>query len=148
MEWQTVKRTGKIFIGPPQVEQTGSDPYWVLDILNLEPEHMGPATTEYRAEIGIYRVAKPPTGKAGDEAKLAVLSPLFDVRTWATDLIELGYVLEPRSLDIQIDRDSDEQQIVAAMTIGKSVRDGDIPQVKGSARTSDSTSSACCALDA
>ncbi len=109
--------TGKIFIGPPQVEQTGTDPYWVLDILNLEPEHMGPATTEYRAEIGIYRVAKPPTGKAGDEAKLAVLSPLFDVRTWATDLIELGYVLEPRSLDIQIDRDSDEQQIVAAMTI-------------------------------
>jgi hypothetical protein len=109
--------TGKIFIGPPQVEQTGADPYWVLDILNLEPEHMGPATTEYRAEIGIYRVAKPPTGRAGDEAKLAVLSPLFDVRTWATDLIELGYVLEPRSLDVQIDRDSDEQQIVAAMTI-------------------------------
>lgn len=109
--------TGKIFVGPAQVEQIGTAPYWVIDVVSVEAEHAGPGSTEYRAEIAIYRVAKAPAGKAGDEAKLSILDLLVDVRGWASSLVALGYQIEPGAVDLQYDRGSDERQVVSAMTL-------------------------------
>lgn len=108
---------GKVFVGAPAVEQTGKAPYTVIDVLSIESEYAGPSCAEWRAEVAIYRVTVPPTGKKGDEAKLSALEPLCDVRSWAGDLLAAGYVVEVRSHDLQYDRESEEREVIAALTL-------------------------------